>query len=170
MSNRKRFSTQNESSVSPLRYGYKDKKSLEGLLTQVIETGDIPETHLWSCLHFLTRKMSFTSCKKMVERLLSHVVYNESLFPRVGDTRIRELLMYCRARGAHPDVILLALTFELKSIRRVCFVDKSRVTPDLENFPDCTDVGRGVFASVDIEEGETFYEVITVGETGAVPL
>ena len=106
----------------------------------------------------------------MVARLLSHVVYNESLFPRVGDTRIRELLMYCRARGAQPKVILLVLAFELKSIRRVCFVDKSRVTPDLENFPNCTDVGRGVFASVDIEEGETFYEVITVGETGVVPL
>ena len=162
--------TQNESSVSPLPHGYKDKKSLEGLLTQVIQTGDIPETHLWSCLHFLTREMSFRACQKMVALLLTHVVYNESLFPRVGDARIRELLEYCRARGAHPDVILLVLTFELKSIRRVCFVDKSRVTPDLENFPNSTDVGRGVFASVHIEEGETFYEVITVGEKGVVPL
>ena len=147
-------------------HGYKNKESLQGLLTRVINSGDVAETHLWSCLHYLTRKMTFKSCQKLASELLSHVLYNESLFPRVGDTRIREVLEYCRERRAPRDVIQLTLTFELKSIRRVCFVDKSRVTPDLINFPNTTDVGRGVFASVPIEKGETFYEVMTLGDKG----
>ena len=110
--------------------------------------------------------MTFKSCQNLASQLLSHAVYNGSLFPHVGDTRIREVLEYCRESRAPPDVIQLALTFELKSIRRVCFVHKSRVTPDLKNFPNTTDVGRGVFASVPIEKGETFYEVMTLGDKG----
>ena len=113
------------------------------------------------------RKTDFTGCQRLTSLLLQNVVFNESLFRRDGDdTRVRELVEYCRSRNASEHAIKLAVSFELKSIRRVCFVAPSRVTPDLDNFPNTTDVGLGVFASVRVEKGETFYEVITVGDKG----